>query len=371
MTTPTTYRPIKMIISGGGTGGHLFPAIAIAQKVKELSPESEVHFVGANGKIEMEKVPQYGFSIDGLWITGFHRGQLARNANLPFKVASSILKARQLVRKFKPDIAVGVGGYASGPLLWVAGKRGVPTLLQEQNSYPGITNKLLAPKASKICVAFPGMEKYFQASKLVETGNPIRKNIQSIDKTTARDQLGLDPNKKTLLVIGGSLGARALNEAMAKHLQALKNASVQVLWQTGKLYYEELTSRLSEQLNDDIKLTAFIDDMNLAYGCADLVVSRAGALSISEITFLGKPSILVPSPNVAEDHQTKNARVLVAHGAAVMVKDGEALDLMVATALELMSNQEALETMQAKSLELAKPNAAQHIAEEIFRIANG
>lgn len=369
MTKPTTYRPIRMIISGGGTGGHLFPAIALAQKVMELSPESQVHFVGAKGKIEMEKVPKYGFNIDGLWISGFYRGQMLRNLNLPFKVISSLMKSRGLVRKFKPDIAVGVGGYASGPLLWVAGQRKVPTLLQEQNSYPGITNKLLAPKASKICVAFPGMSKYFPESKLVETGNPIRKNIQKIDKQSARQQLGFDPDKKTLLIIGGSLGARSVNEAIAHKIELLKESEVQVLWQTGKLYFEELSQRLKDQLPSHIKLTAFIDDMNMAYGCADLVISRAGALSISEITYLAKPSVMVPSPNVAEDHQTKNANVLVERDAALLIRDKEALENLVPESLSLLSDEERLGKMELQSASLAKPDAATHIVEEIFKTA--
>ena len=370
MSGDKTYPPIRMIISGGGTGGHLFPAIAIAQKIMELNPESQIHFVGAKGKIEMEKVPKYGFNIDGLWISGFYRGHMLRNVSLPFKVISSLLKSKQLVRKFKPDVAVGVGGYASGPLLWIAGKSGVPTLLQEQNSYPGITNKLLASKASKICVAFPGMDKYFSRTKLVTTGNPIRQNIQKIEKSAARKQLQFDPSRKTLLIIGGSLGARSVNEAVAHNIQLLKDSGVQVLWQTGKLYFEELQERLKGQLDSNIHITAFIDDMNLAYGCADLVISRAGALSISEITYLGKASVMVPSPNVAEDHQTKNANVLVEHHAARLIKDKEALEKLIPETLDLLSNEEQLKTMEAKSTSLAKPDAATHIAEEIFKLAN-
>lgn len=363
-----TYPTIRMVISGGGTGGHLFPAIAIAQKVKELSPDSEVLFVGAEGKIEMEKVPKYGYKIEGLWISGFHRGQLLRNVNLPFKVISSLLKARRIVKSFKPQIAVGVGGYASGPLLFMAGKSGVPTLLQEQNSYPGVTNKLLAGKAKKICVAFPGMEKFFDKNKLVETGNPVRTNIKRISKAEASEELGFDANKPTILVIGGSLGARSINNALEANLKMLKQSDVQVLWQCGKIYIDGLKERIGKELPSNILLTDFINDMDVAYGAADLVVSRAGALSISEITYLAKPSIMVPSPNVAEDHQTKNAMVLSNSQAAQLVLDKDAKETLIPTMLDLVKQPSELQTMASHAEKLAKPDAALHIVNEIFSL---
>ncbi|MGB0431242.1 MAG: UDP-N-acetylglucosamine--N-acetylmuramyl-(pentapeptide) pyrophosphoryl-undecaprenol N-acetylglucosamine transferase, partial [Bacteroidia bacterium] len=270
MIEHSTYPKIKMVISGGGTGGHLFPAIAIAQRVKELSPNSEILFVGAKGKIEMEKVPKYGFEIKGLWISGFYRGQMLRNLNLPFKVVSSLLKSFGIVRRFKPQIAVGVGGYASGPLLFAAGKKGIPTLLQEQNSYPGVTNKLLAGKAHKICVAFPKMEKYFDKTKLVETGNPIRSNIKKLNKTFAAQKLGFNPQKPTILVIGGSLGAKTINNAIEQNLDKIIDSGIQLLWQCGKFYLNDLKERIGKKLPEHIILTDFINDMDVAYGSADL-----------------------------------------------------------------------------------------------------
>ncbi|MCB0738412.1 MAG: undecaprenyldiphospho-muramoylpentapeptide beta-N-acetylglucosaminyltransferase [Bacteroidetes bacterium] len=363
------YKPIKMIISGGGTGGHLFPAIAIAQKVMELSPESEVMFVGALGKIEMEKVPQYGYPIEGLNIAGIQRSNMLKNLSLPGKILGSIRKSKRIVKQFKPNIAVGVGGYASGPLLWVAERKGIPTLLQEQNSYPGITNKLLAGKAHKICVAFPGMEKFFKAKKLVLTGNPVRENLKPQSQAEALEKLGLDPNKKTILSIGGSLGARTINNAIEQRIDEIKAANVNFIWQTGKYYVAGIKERVTN-VPDNIKISAFIDDMSTAYAAADLVISRAGALSISEITYLSKPSILVPSPNVAEDHQTKNAMVLVNEQAAKMVKDVDAVESLIPTALELLNDQVELNKLSEKANGLAKRNAAQEIAEEIFKAAH-
>jgi len=368
MDTQKTYPTIKMVISGGGTGGHLFPAIAIAQKVKELSPNSEILFVGALGKLEMEKVPQYGFAIKGLWISGFNRSAMLKNLNLPFKVISSLWNSFKIIRKFKPQIAVGVGGYASGPLLYAAGKKGIPTLLQEQNSFPGVTNKMLASRASKICVAFPGMEKYFDAHKLVETGNPIRANIKTISKNDAAKFFGLAAETRTILVIGGSLGARTLNNALEQNLDKLVESGYQIIWQCGKIYEKELVERIQNKLTKNIIVTAFIADMDAAYSLADLVISRSGALSISEITFLGKASIMVPSPNVAEDHQTKNAKVLVDYGAAKLITDKNAVSELVTTALDLLGNEAEIRKMEQKALELAKPNAAQLIANEIFNM---
>ncbi|MBI1184211.1 undecaprenyldiphospho-muramoylpentapeptide beta-N-acetylglucosaminyltransferase [bacterium] len=363
-----TYPPIKMIISGGGTGGHLFPAIAIAQEIKALSPQSEVLFVGAKGKIEMEKVPQYGFKIHGLWISGFNRSQMWRNVSLPFKVLSSLVKSWVIIKRFKPQIAVGVGGYASAAVLYVAGKKVIPTLLQEQNSYPGVTNKMLAAKASKICVAFPGMDKYFDKQKLIETGNPIRSNIKKLSKTEAAAKLGLKANVPTLLVVGGSLGAKTLNEAIKGSLEKIKEAEIQLIWQCGKIYVDRLKSEIGNALNERIMMTDFIADMDAAYSLADLVVSRSGALSISEITFLGKASIMVPSPNVAEDHQTKNAEVLARNGAALLVKDSEAETELVQQALKLLTDKEKLMEMESNAAALAKPHAAHLIATQIFEL---
>jgi UDP-N-acetylglucosamine--N-acetylmuramyl-(pentapeptide) pyrophosphoryl-undecaprenol N-acetylglucosamine transferase len=358
-----------MVISGGGTGGHLFPAIAIAQQITTLSPGSEVLFVGALGKIEMDKVPQYGFNIIGLPISGFNRQHMWKNVMLPIKLFRSLLRAWTILGSFKPQVAVGVGGYASGPLLYLAGLRGLPTLIQEQNSYPGATNKILARKAKTICVAFQGMEKHFPAQKTVLTGNPIRKGLKTIPKSEAAAIFGLDPNKKTLLVIGGSLGARTLNESMVRGLDRLKQSGIQLIWQCGPTYFQKLHADIGHELSKDMALMPFIAQMDAAYSLATLVVSRAGALSLAEITFLGKASILVPSPNVAEDHQTKNADSLAASGAALVVPDREAASHLVDLALETLGNDEKIADMEAKSASMALPNAGAAIAAEILKIA--
>ena len=368
MNTKQTYRPIKMIISGGGTGGHLFPAIAIAQKLMELSPQSEVLFVGANGKIEMEKVPKYGFKIEGLNIAGFQRKNLLKNLSLPFKLLGSLKKSKQLINSFKPDIAVGVGGYASGPLVYVAGNNNVPTLLQEQNSFPGITNKILAKKAHKICVAFPNMDHFFDANKIAFTGNPIRQNIANCTRENALKSFGFKNNKPTILIIGGSLGAGSINNAIQNKFQELLDSQVQVIWQTGKYYIKNIVAKCGNKGKDRIVIKDFIEDMASAYAAADLVISRAGALSISEITYLNKASILVPSPNVAEDHQTKNANALTQLKATVLVKDNEADEQLVIQALSLVQDSKRLKELAENTKQIAKYHASEDIINEIYKI---
>lgn len=368
MPSSPTYRPIRLVISGGGTGGHLFPAIAIAQQVQALQPASKVLFVGAQGKMEMEKVPKYGYEIKGLPIAGFNRQNKLKNLGLPFKILKSLWLSRRIVKQFAPQVAVGVGGYASGPLLWAAEKAGIPALLQEQNSYAGVTNKLLAAKAQKICVAFPDMERFFPAEKLEYTGNPIRESLTARGKKESLHQWKLPANKPTLLIIGGSLGARTINEAIEHDLSAFTQANINVIWQTGKFYYDGISSR-NPELPENIKVQAFIDDMSSAYGAADVVISRAGALSIAEILALGKASILVPSPNVAEDHQTRNAESLIAQNAAVMVTDQDAPNSLVAQALALLQNPEQRDKMAQNALKMAKPDAALHIAQLVYAIA--
>ena len=363
-------RPYKIIISGGGTGGHIYPAIAIANAIKEKEPNAEILFVGANGKMEMEKVPKAGYKIVGLDIAGLQRKLTLKNLSFPFKLMKSLSKAKKIVKDFKPDVAVGVGGYASGPLLRQAGKLGVPTLLQEQNSYAGLTNKLLAKKAMKICVAYDNMEKFFEADKIVFTGNPVRKEILNIDgkKEKALAHFGLANDKKTLLIIGGSLGARTINDSVKEALSLLKGNDVQVLWQTGKFYYEESKKFVVDNGFDDAKVYDFIYEMDLAYAAADLVVSRAGALSISELCLVSKPAILVPSPNVAEDHQTKNAMALVNQNAAVLVKDVEAVEKLGAEVIVLLNDGDRLTKLRSNIASFGRPNAADAIANEVFKL---
>jgi UDP-N-acetylglucosamine--N-acetylmuramyl-(pentapeptide) pyrophosphoryl-undecaprenol N-acetylglucosamine transferase len=334
---------MRIIISGGGTGGHVFPAIAIADAVKKIKPEAEILFVGAEGKLEMEKVPKAGYQIEGLWISGFQRKLTFQNLLFPFKLIASSWKARQIVQRFRPDVAVGVGGYASGPTLNAAGAAGIPTVLQEQNGYPGVTNRILAKKAAKICVAYDGMEKFFPKEKIVLTGNPVRSEVfENLDKKRSEGlaYFKLDPSKKTIFIFGGSLGARTLNEAMAANTALLwERSDVQVLWQIGK-FYEDSYSQCDTAKLPNVQVRTFIDRMDLAYAAADLVIGRAGALSISEMCLVGKPAILVPSPNVTDDHQTKNALALVEKDAALMVKDVETKERLLWTALEVFENAE-------------------------------
>lgn len=360
----------RVIISGGGTGGHVFPAIAIADAIKAAAPDTEILFVGANGKIEMEKVPKAGYKIEGLNITGFQRKLTLRNLSFPFKLAASMLKAVMIVKKFKPDVAVGVGGYASGPVLKIANTFGIPTVLQEQNSFAGVTNRILASKANAVCVAYDGLERFFPKDKIIFTGNPVRKDIldKKINAEQAKQSLGLNQNKKTVLIFGGSLGARTINEAVLANADALLGMKdVNIIWQVGKIYFEEYKNcRLSGQ--KDIKIIPFIEDMDMAYSAADIVVCRAGALTISELAILGKAAILIPSPNVAEDHQTVNAMSLVNKGAAVLIRDVEAKEKLVTEIESLLSDEVRKSGLESNIKYFARPEAAKQIAAEILKI---
>lgn len=362
--------PYRVIISGGGTGGHIYPALAIANALKAIDNNIEVLFVGAKDRMEMQKVPAAGYKIEGLWISGIQRRLTLDNLLFPLKVISSVVKAKKILKGFKPDIAVGVGGYASWPLLYAANSMGIPTLIQEQNSYAGVTNKALAKKASKICVAYEEMEKFFPKEKLMLTGNPVRKDI--MDYGSKRDEafkfFDLDATKKTILVVGGSLGARTINESMADKIRMFEKDNVQVIWQTGKLYFEKAQNAVADSNSKSIRVFDFISRMDLAYAAADIVISRAGALSISELCLVGKPSILVPSPNVAEDHQTKNAMALVNSNAALMIKDQTAVQVLVPAALKLMQDEEKKSFFSENIKKLGKPDAANSIAREVIGI---
>ena len=361
----------RIIISGGGTGGHIFPAIAIADALKAIAPNVEIRFVGAKGKMEMEKVPKAGYPIEGLWISGFQRKLTLRNLSFPFKLISSLLKSGRIIRQFKPQVAVGVGGYASGPLLQIANNRNIPTLLQEQNSFPGITNRLLGSKADKVCVAYEGMERFFPSDKLMLTGNPVRAQLQELQagKEESALHFGFDPKRPILFVFGGSLGAKSINEAMAANTELLKQRSeIQVLWQVGKLYEEEFGACETAQL-PNVKAQAFIDGMDKAYAMADVIVARSGALTISELQFAGKPAIFIPSPNVAEDHQRKNAQALVTRDAALMIPDGAAKERIISDALDLIDDEEKRKQLSVNIKQMAQPNAAIRIAEEVLRLA--
>ncbi|MBX7141055.1 MAG: undecaprenyldiphospho-muramoylpentapeptide beta-N-acetylglucosaminyltransferase [Chitinophagales bacterium] len=359
----------KVIISGGGTGGHIFPAIAIANALKRRDAGIDILFVGAQGRMEMEKIPKAGYQIVGLPIAGLQRKLDLKNLMLPFKVINSVMKARAIVKQFRPDVAVGVGGYASAPLLFAASWMKVPCLIQEQNSYAGITNKQLGKRVKKICVAYDGMEKFFPSDKIVLTGNPVRHDI--IHTESKREEglkyFGLKGDRKILLVIGGSLGARTINDAIRANLDELSRSGIEVLWQTGNNYFDA-NSVAANDFHERIKVLAFIDRMDLAYAVADVVISRAGALSIAELCVTGKPGILVPSPNVAEDHQTKNALALVNKNAAIMVKDQEANEKMVREALNLLQDVQMQQQLRNNIAALAKPRADEEIADEIFKL---
>ena len=364
---------IRVIISGGGTGGHIFPAVSIANAIREKQPDAEILFVGAEGRMEMQRVPAAGYEIKGLPVAGFDRKHLWRNVSVVIKLLRSRIMARRIIKAFRPMVAVGVGGYASGPTLDVAGKMGIPTLLQEQNSYAGVTNKLLAKNARRICVAYDGMERFFPADRILFTGNPVRQNLLHITLTRqeAAQQMGLDPAKRTVLIVGGSLGARSMNESVLQQLELIRQQTdVQFVWQTGKYYSEAIAQQLKERTcPPNLHLMDFISDMAVAYAAADLVVSRAGAGSISEFCLLGKPVILVPSPNVAEDHQTKNAMALVQKDAALYVPDAEAPDNLLPTAISTVKNTKKLQALSQNILRLARPNAASDIADEVIRLA--
>lgn len=372
---------MKYLISGGGTGGHIFPAVSIANALRELDPTCEILFVGALGRMEMERVPQAGYPIVGLPVKGFDRSHPWRNVRVVIDLVRSMIQARKIVRDFRPDVGIGVGGYASGAAMKVAAKMGVPILLQEQNGFAGVTNKLLKDDAKKICVAYEGMERFFPKEKIILTGNPVRQNLTSGSKVEAlkhfNETFGVNftADKKTLLIIGGSLGARTINKSVITHLSALIESDIQIIWQTGKNYYADCKAALDsananrEALCKGIICTDFVSQMPLAYALADLVISRAGASSISELCLLGKPSILVPSPNVAEDHQTHNAMALVRKDAAVLVKDIDANEQMVATALSLVQDEARLESLHRNILTLALPDSAKRIAEEVMKLA--
>jgi len=359
----------KFIISGGGTGGHIFPAISIANALKKRYPDAEFLFVGAEGRMEMEKIPQAGYAIKGLPVSGLDRSNPFRNLKVIARLFKSIFMAKKIVRDFKPDVVIGVGGYASGPTLYAANRLGIPTVLQEQNSYAGVTNKLLARKAARICVAYEGMERFFPKEKIVLTGNPVRGDFSEIKPKDddAFRFFGFEPEKKTLLVVGGSLGARTINQSMEKGLEMLKSAGIQVLWQSGKFYFENVKKAAALSNNPHLLVTDFVMRMDYAYSVADLVISRAGAGSISELCLLGKPSILVPSPNVAEDHQTKNAMALVNKNAAMMVTDREAPDVLIAKALELINNDEKLKLLGDNAHAMAQLDSANRIVDEIVK----
>lgn len=361
----------RVIISGGGTGGHIFPAVAIANALKMLAPDTEILFVGANGRMEMEKVPAAGYKIIGLDIQGFQRKSLLKNIFLPYKILTSVLKARSIIKEFKPDVAVGVGGYASGPLLYAAGQMKVPYLIQEQNSYAGITNKWLAKNAKKVCVAFEHMEKFFPAEKILITGNPIRREAVDIEnkRFAAAELLGLSPHKKTILVTGGSLGAGTLNKSILAGLERIIAEDVQLIWQTGKYYYASISTQLQGKIHPNIKVLEFLHRMDLAYATADIVISRAGAGTIAELCLVKKPVILVPSPNVAEDHQTKNAMALVKNDAAILIADSVAEQELVNTALQLIKNRTKCKTLAGNIGKMALPDADIIIAKEVLKIA--
>ena len=362
--TGATYR---ILISGGGTGGHIYPALAIANAWMEKHPDSEILFVGAQGKMEMQKVPEAGYSIKGLPVAGLQRKLTLANLSFPIKLWRSLRMASRIVKEFKPHLVVGVGGYASGPVLYAAQNKGIPTLLQEQNSYAGLTNKLLAKKAAKICVAYPEMERFFPKEKLKLTGNPVRKDL--LDLAGKREQgiqvFELDPTRKTILVLGGSLGARTLNLAMLKHMEDLEKEGYQVLWQSGKFYFKDMEVALEKAELTHIHLREFIREMDLAYAAADVIVSRAGALSVSELCLVGKPVIFIPSPNVAEDHQTKNANACVKQGAAVLLADAEAVANFKEYIDELLQQEDKAQALATAIKKLAMPEAANGLVHEL------
>ena len=363
---------IKVIISGGGTGGHIFPAVSIANAIMAQHPGAEILFVGAEGRMEMQRVPAAGYKIVGLPICGFDRKNLLKNISVLYKLAKSQWKARKVIKEFRPHVAVGVGGYASGPTLKMAGMMGIPTLIQEQNSYAGVTNKLLAKKAHKICVAYEGMERFFEKDKIILTGNPVRQGLidTTITRKEAINSFKLDPSKKTILIVGGSLGARTMNESVLQHLDLVKDSGVQFVWQTGSYYYKEILERLNKtEKLPMLYVTDFISKMENAYAAADLVISRAGAGSISELCVLKKPVILVPSPNVSEDHQTKNALALVNKQAALLVKDAEAKDVLLKTAVETVGKDELLHTLSENIATMAFTSSADVIANEVYKLA--
>ena len=365
-------QPLRVIVSGGGTGGHIFPALSIANAIKALRPDSEILFVGAEGRMEMQRVPAAGYKIIGLPVAGFDRQHLWRNVSVLWKLWKSRRMARRIIKDFRPQVAVGVGGYASGPTLNMAAAMHVPTLIQEQNSYAGVTNKLLAKSAKKICVAYEGMERFFPKEKIMLTGNPVRQQLLDckLSRAEAVTKLGFNPIRPVVLIIGGSLGARTINDSVMENLQQITNSKVQFIWQTGGYYFEDIKRQLTEKgCPVNLKVTDFIQHMDEAYRAADLVISRAGASSISELCLLGKASILVPSPNVAEDHQTHNAMALVNKEAALIVRDAEAREQLIPLALTMATDDAALSRLGNNALAMGLKNSAQVIAEEVIKLA--
>jgi len=360
----------RLIISGGGTGGHVFPALAIANAFKDRHPDAEILFVGAEGRMEMTRVPEAGYKIIGLWISGLQRSLTLSNLSFPLKLIASYFKAKRIIKKFKPHVVIGTGGYASGPIMLAAIKNKIPSLIQEQNSYAGLTNKRLGKRVQKVCVAYPGMEKYFPAEKLIFTGNPVRKDIINLElkREKALVQFVFDVNVKTLLILGGSLGARTINESVLANIDKLIDAKVQVIWQTGKVYYESVKAQVSNKDLRKIRIHDFLKQMDLAYAASDVVISRAGALAISELCLAKRPVILVPSPNVAEDHQTKNAMSLVNEEAALMIKDVEAESKLIDAALKLLYDETQCQKLAANISTLGKPNATEVIVNEIEKL---
>jgi len=358
-------KSINILLSGGGTGGHIYPAIAIANELKQRHPNANFLFVGAKDRMEMEKVPEAGYQIKGLWISGIQRSLTLRNLSFPFKLMSSLWNARKIVKQFKPDVVIGTGGYASGPTLFVASKRSIPTLIQEQNSFPGITNKLLAKKVNKICVAYDNLDRFFPADKIIKTGNPVRQDLLTrLDVTEAKGFFKLDESKSTLLILGGSLGARAINKLIEKNIEWLVAKGVQVIWQTGKLYYDEY--KKYDDL-EGVQTHAFLNRMDLTYAAADFIISRAGAGSISELCIVGKPAIFIPSPNVAEDHQTKNALAVVENNGAILLEEKN--NTMFQSVFEsLLNDDEQQKSLSQNLKKLALPNATNTIVNEIEKL---
>ena len=363
-------KKLRVIVSGGGTGGHIFPAVSIANEIKERLPETEILFVGALGKMEMERVPAAGYRIVGLPVVGFPRKPSLKMLTFFWKLFQSMRLANKVIADFKPDVAIGVGGFASGPVLKAAVRKGVPAVLQEQNSYAGVTNKLLASKVNKICVAYPNMERYFPAEKIVVTGNPIRKNLIEgvVNKTEAYEYFKLNAEKPVVLLVGGSLGARTLNESVMANLELIRKSNAQVVWQTGSYYYKEMLERLGDNCPTNLQALEFVSRMDLAYAVADVVISRAGAGTISELCLLGKPSVLVPSPNVAEDHQTKNAMALVDNEAALLIKDANSKEQLWPETFKLLNDKMKLKSLSENMIKLAKPNAAKEIVDVILEV---
>ena len=361
---------LRVIISGGGTGGHIFPAVSIANAIKAKHPEAKILFVGAEGRMEMQRVPAAGYEIKGLPIKGFNRAHKLKNFSVLWDLFKSLRLARRIIKDFRPMVAVGVGGYASGATLYECAKMGIPCLIQEQNSYAGVTNKLLAKRVRKICVAYEGMERFFPADKIIMTGNPVRQNVldSPLSVGDARKAFGLDPDKKTILIVGGSLGARTMNESIQQHLDLVKDSGLQFIWQTGKYYNAKIMQFMKGKELPNLKILDFVSDMGAAYKAADLVISRAGASSISEFQLIGKPVILVPSPNVAEDHQRKNAMALVNRHAALYVEDAEAPDKLLKLAIETVNNDDELKALGENVKKMGLKNAADVIADEVLKL---